>query len=117
MSMQRVMRSFALAAGFATFGCGTMANLDGRELPVQSPPGQALTTPFGGVRRDLIWAKTAESTTKLRYVADLPLSLIGDLVTLPKTVTGTHSDALLQDRDSNVADGLAGTPAKAAVSP
>ena len=86
-------------------------------LPAPSPPGQMLTTPFGGVRRDLLWAKTAESTAKLRYVADLPLSVIGDFVTLPKTVIGTHSDALLQDHDSSVADGLAGTPANTAASP
>ena len=117
MSMQRAMRFFALAAGFATFGCGTMANLDGRELPAQSPPGQVLATPFGGVRRDLIWAKTAESTAKLRYVADLPLSVIGDSRDLAQDRDRTHSDALLQNHDSNAADGLAGTPAQAAVSP
>jgi hypothetical protein len=111
------MRWLALVAGFAAFGCGTMANLDGRRLPGPSPTGQVLTTPFGGVRRDLEWVKTAESTDKLRYIADLPLSLMADLVTLPKTVIGTHSDALLEGLDSSATIVPAGTPAKAAVSP
>jgi hypothetical protein len=90
------MGYLALAAGFASLGCGTMANLDGRQLPPPSPTGQVVSTPFGGVRRDLEWAKSTESPSNLRYVADLPLSLVGDLVTLPKTVIGTHSDTLLQ---------------------
>jgi hypothetical protein len=116
MSM-KWMRRVALAAGLATFGCGTMANLDGRLLPVPGPSGQVVSTPFGGVRRDIVWAKTAESTAKLRYVADLPLSLVGDLVTLPKTVIGAHSDALLQDHDTGVSAAFSGTPATAAANP
>ena len=32
----------------------------------------------------------------LKYAADLPLSFVGDIVTLPKTVTGMQSDSLLQ---------------------
>jgi len=42
------------------------------------------------------WAKSTESPGNLRYVADLPLSLVRDLVTLPKAVIGTHSDTLLE---------------------
>ena len=101
MSMRRMTGYLALAVGFASSGCGTMANLDGRQLPPPSPPGQALTIPFGGVRRDIEWARSTESPANLRYVADLPLSFFGDLVTLPKTVIGTHSDTLLKDYDTD----------------
>ncbi len=99
--MRRMMGYLALATGLAPLGCGTMANLDGRRLPAPSPPGQVVTRPFGGVQRDIEWAKSTESPENLRYVADLPLSFFGDLVTLPKTVIGTHSDTLLDgyDRD------------------
>ncbi len=56
-----------------------------------------MTRPFGGVRRDLEWLKSEKSPDNLKYAADLPLSAIGDLVTLPKTVIGAHSDRLLDD--------------------
>jgi hypothetical protein len=97
MLMQRVMGYFALFAALTSSGCGTMANIEGRRLPPPSPAGQELTRPFGGVRRDIEWAKSVKSPDNLKYVADLPLSLVGDLVTLPKTVIGTHSDHLLED--------------------
>jgi hypothetical protein len=74
-----------------------MANLDGRRLPSLSQSGQELTTPFGGVRRDIEWVQSVNSPGNLMFLADLPLSVIGDLVTLPKTVIGTHSDRLLDD--------------------
>ena len=73
-----------------------MANLEGRRLPPPSPPGQEVSTPFGGIRRDIDWVKSEKSPGNLVYVADLPLSLVGDLVTLPKTVIGSQSDSLLQ---------------------
>jgi uncharacterized protein YceK len=117
MSMPNNMRCLALWAALLASGCGTMANLDGRQLPANSPPGEVLTTPFGGVKRDVAWAKTAESTDKLRYVADLPLSFFGDLVTLPKTVIGTHSDVLLKDYDASATAANAGQQAKAFVGP
>lgn len=81
----------------ATAGCGTMANLDGRPLPTAGFEGRETTTPFGGVRRDIAWMKAGQAPANLKYAADLPLSAIGDLVTLPKTVIGTHSDKLLDD--------------------
>ena len=87
----------------AMAGCGTMANLDGRPLPTQGLSGQETTAPFGGVRRDMVWLKTAPAPVNLKYAADLPLSFIGDLVTLPKTVIGTHSDKLLDDPGSDQA--------------
>ena len=97
MSVQKLMRYLALSTVLTSTGCGTMANIDGRRLPPPSPAGQELTRPFGGVRRDIEWLKSEKSPSNLKYVADLPLSLVGDLVTLPKTVIGTHSDKLLQD--------------------
>jgi hypothetical protein len=103
-----MMGYLALAGGFASLGCGTMANLDGRQLPPPSPPGKVVATPFGGVRRDIEWAKSTESPGNLRYVADLPLSLVGDLVTLPKTVIGTHSDTLLQGYNTDQTAALYG---------
>jgi hypothetical protein len=112
MSMQNDLRRFALAAALVACGCGTMANLDGRKLPANSPPGEVLTTPFGGVKRDVAWAKSTESPDKLRYVADLPLSFFGDLFTLPKTVIGTHSDELLKDYEAGVAEANSGPSAK-----
>ena len=76
-----------------------MANLDGRPLPTQGLSGQETTTPFGGVRRDIVWLKSGQAPGNLKYAADLPLSLVGDLVTLPKAVIGTHSDKLLDEPD------------------
>jgi uncharacterized protein YceK len=108
MSLQNDLRRFALAVALAASGCGTMANLDGRKLPANSPPGEVLTTPFGGIKRDVAWAKSTDSPDKLRYVADLPLSFFGDLITLPKTVIGTHSDVLLEDYEGGVAQANSG---------
>jgi hypothetical protein len=96
MSRQKVLGYLALSWFLTSCGCGTMANIEGRRLPAPSPPGQEVSRPFGGVRRDIEWVKSLDSPGNLAYVADLPLSLIGDLVTLPKTVTGSQSDSLLQ---------------------
>ena len=96
MSIQKVMGYLALSSVLTSCGCGTMANIEGRRLPPPSPPGQEVSRPFGGVRRDIEWVQSVKSPGNLVYVADLPLSLVGDLVTLPKTVIGTQSDCLLQ---------------------
>jgi hypothetical protein len=76
-----------------------MANIDGRRLPALSETGQEVARPFGGVRRDVEWIKAGTAPGNLKYVADLPLSLVGDIVTLPTTVIGTRSDSLLQGTD------------------
>jgi uncharacterized protein YceK len=117
MSMRRMMGYLALAIGCVSSGCGTMANLDGRQLPPPGPPGQALTRPFGGVRRDIEWARSTESPGNWRYVADLPLSFFGDIVTLPKTVIGTHSDSLLEGYDTHDTADLYGGAAARGASP
>jgi hypothetical protein len=96
MLIQRVMGYVALSAVLTSCGCGTMANIEGRRLPSPGPSGQEVSRPFGGVRRDIEWLHSEKSPSNLLYAADLPLSLVGDLVTLPKTVTGMQSDSLLQ---------------------
>ena len=83
-------------------GCGTVANLF-------SPyPGQGGTSPFGGVRQDVsCLKKTAngdsaagkhspsqaeecrQTALMLLCAADLPLSLVGDVVTWPYTAAYT----------------------------
>ena len=103
MAIHRVMVSLALIAVITSSGCGTMANIDGRRLPPPSPSGQEVSRPFGGVRNDIEWLKSGTAPGNLMYVADLPLSLVGDLVTLPKTVIGSQSDSLLRESDSNQA--------------
>jgi len=76
-----------------------MANLEGRPHPWLSQVGQDAPKPFGGVRRDLGWIRTAGVPGNLMFVADLPISLVGDLVTLPKTVTSGRADPLLRTSD------------------
>ena len=101
MLMRKVLGCLALSAVATSCGCGTMANIEGRRLPSPSPAGQEVSRPFGGVRRDIEWAQSDDVPNHLWYAADLPLSLIGDLVTLPKTVIGTQSDTLLQGPGSD----------------
>jgi hypothetical protein len=79
-------------------GCGTVANL------VKSPPEEGGKSPFGGVRRDLWCIKKAangefifrthpksqpdqhpQAAAVLFCAADLPFTLIGDVVTWPYT--------------------------------
>ena len=79
-------------------GCGTVANL------VKSPPEEGGKSPFGGVRQDVSCIKKAANgessfsthpkseseqhpqvALMLLCAADLPLSLIGDVVTWPYT--------------------------------
>ena len=77
-------------------GCGTVANL------VCSPPEEGGKSPFGGVRQDVYCIKNGEFgfgthpksapeqhpqvAPMLLSAADLPFSLIGDVVTWPYTV-------------------------------
>jgi hypothetical protein len=87
-----------LLASLPIAGCGTVANL------VKQRPGEGGVSPFGGVRQDVSCIKKAangepafgthpksESEKCLQVAlmvfcaADLPLSLIGDVVTWPYT--------------------------------
>ena len=51
--------------------------------------------------------------TNLMFVADLPVSLIGDVVTLPKTVTSGRADPLLRTSEPGLALSPLGTDARA----
>lgn len=75
--------AFAIVVGF---GCGTMANMDGREQPLISFPDQVPPKPFGGVGRDLKWIASGN----IFMVPDIPFSLVGDVVTLPKVLKRWH---------------------------
>ena len=88
-------------------GCGTMVNLDGREWPYSFELGQKgpmMPQPFGGVARDLKWMtfplwdeQCANEEPGKRFIhcagtsvfwgLDVPLSFVGDVVTLPKTIS------------------------------
>jgi hypothetical protein len=87
----------ALLAISTSPGCGTMANLEGRPHPWPGQAGQDPPTAFGGVRKEVGWIKTTGFPGSLMFVADLPASLVGDLVTLPKTVTSGRADPLLRN--------------------
>jgi hypothetical protein len=75
--------------------------------------GQDAPRPFGGVRKDIGWIKTTGIPGNLMFVADLPVSLIGDVVTLPKTVTSGRADPLLRTSEPGLALSPLGTDARA----
>lgn len=87
-----------LISSLSSVGCGTVANL------ARQKPGEGGVSPFGGVRQDMACIKQAangelgfrthpksesEQYPQLAIMlfcgADLPLSLIGDVVTWPYT--------------------------------
>ena len=98
----RVIRVALLLASLPIAGCGTVANL------ARTRVEEGGTSPFGGVRQDVACLQKSASgevgfganpnsgaahypqtALTLFCVADLPLSLIGDLVTWPYTVVYT----------------------------
>ena len=95
------MVDFIVALPFlAGSGCGTMANLDGRQLALISMPGVVEPQPFGGVARDAQWVVNAATGVPEHpvgsilcstvFVLDMPFSLVGDIVTLPKVFTAAR---------------------------
>ncbi len=69
-------------------GCGTLANMNGREHvvllgdPAWAP--ERPTMPFGGVANDVAMIKKMEYPIgRLFWAADMPFSLVGDIVTAP----------------------------------
>lgn len=91
-----------LLASLPIAGCGTFAN-----LARKGPEGGK--SPFGGVRQDVCCLKKAENgelnskiasraaseqhpqvTRMLFYAADVPFSVIGDVVTWPYTATYSY---------------------------
>lgn len=91
--MRRVLASFTLVAMLlsTSSGCGTVANLKGEEPWLLGPAPQRQMTPFGGVDNDLRWMARGiepdviEPGPIVAGAIDLPLSLAGDLLTLPWT--------------------------------
>jgi uncharacterized protein YceK len=95
----RAIRTALLLSTLPAAGCGTVANL------VRPGPAEGGKAPFGGVRQDLWCIRTAGSgdfgvrahakseperypqvALMLLCAADLPLSLVGDVVTWPYAV-------------------------------
>jgi uncharacterized protein YceK len=77
----------------ASSGCGTLLNVEGRDaLIVDSRPLDEMRKherppyPFGGVANDMAWLNGAEEPIGvIGCVVDLPLSITGDIITLPWT--------------------------------
>lgn len=93
------MRSLSLLAAvviLACAGCGTMANLSGRQFALISRPGEVPVQPFGGVSRDVAWMKNAtrlgDPVATAFFVADVPFSFVGDVVTLPQTIATSRRE-------------------------
>jgi hypothetical protein len=82
---------------FGTVGCGTMANLDGSEYALLHIPHQEAPKPFGGVARDVRWIRSG--SLGIFCVADVPFSLVGDVVTLPKVLWTMHEGYEVYDFD------------------
>jgi hypothetical protein len=74
--------AFAIVVGF---GCGTMENLGGRGASLIGLIDQARPRPFGGVARDVKWIISGN----VFFIADIPFSLAGDVLTLPKVLRKT----------------------------
>jgi uncharacterized protein YceK len=98
-SMRRTGATFLLIALTlaASSGCGTMLNMDGKErldfggsdLAVNAPyvpKYRRPIFPFGGISNDIAWIKTANQPSDVIFsLIDMPLSFVGDIVTLPWT--------------------------------
>jgi uncharacterized protein YceK len=99
----RTIRVALLLASLPVAGCGTVANLANQK------PGAGGVAPFGGVRQDVACLQKAangevcfrghpksdsgqypQRALMLFCAVDLPLSLIGDLVTWPYAVSYTY---------------------------
>jgi uncharacterized protein YceK len=115
----RVMCGALLLAALPAAGCGTVANLAHTKV---EEGGRA---PFGGVKRDLavLHAEPGGPGEALRYphhvatalcAADLPLSLVGDVVTWPYAKVYTAVNAPVAASPVVIADAGAGrSPAPA----
>lgn len=73
------LTALALLTASLAVGCGTFANMQGRDGPGVDGCCMGPPKPFGGVSRDVRWTNEGYGV----FLADVPLSLVGDLVTLP----------------------------------
>lgn len=110
-------------AALLSAGCGTISNLNPTDQPFSGPQqddAPRKTRVFGGVRSDwtglttLDWNDNnamASSIILPLYVADLPLSLVGDTMTLPYTalraLCNKHAGAKDRMETSNQPDSIA----------
>ncbi len=99
--------ALATILAVAASGCGTMSNLAGQEPWLMGPPPQRETVAFGGVQNDVRWMERGLPPNEVGPLCvaaaalDMPLSLAGDIVTLPYTVPYTLVHSRLQ-LDENV---------------
>jgi hypothetical protein len=92
----------ALVLIVAATGCGTMRNLEGRQHYGGQQREWAPPQPFGGVGNDARWlGETVADVDEVLDVpgavvtcafilVDMPLSLVGDVITLPRTLSGNN---------------------------
>jgi uncharacterized protein YceK len=91
--MRRALVRFTLLALLFCInsGCGTLFNVTGQEPWLMGPPPQRPIAVFGGIDNDLRWMARGirpdgcESGPIVVAAIDMPLSLAGDVVTLPWT--------------------------------
>ena len=86
MRAVRIRGLFLATSLIPISGCGTMANLQGKSRPMLSQVHVENPRPFGGVGRDIRWISSIEHPANLLFVADLPLSFVSDIITLPRTL-------------------------------
>jgi len=103
--MRRAAYLLTLILAGAASGCGTFFNLAGSEVQlIGSPPRE--TAPFGGVDNDVRWMARGVPPNEWKpvgiavAVADMPLSLGADIVTLPWTVPYWILNRLVHEHDS-----------------
>jgi len=89
---QTVLVVLAFMLTTAASGCGTMFNLAGEEPWMIGLPRERQTAPFGGIDNDVRWLSRGAPPNEWRPwciaagAADMPLSLVGDILTLPYTI-------------------------------
>lgn len=81
---RKIATAAFLVAVAASPGCGTMANMKGQSVGLLGH--REPTKPFGGVQRELRWFSSTPAPFNLVWAADLPLSVVGDFVTLPRAM-------------------------------
>ena len=84
----RLLTPFIAAFLLVPSGCGTIANMNGETVLSVGGPFPQPTTPFGGVARDLKLAVEPEMMVvglpfTFFLLLDAPVSLAGDIITLP----------------------------------
>lgn len=101
---------FSILLALALPGCGTLANLNGKEYPLLSPPAEYEPRIYGGVRNDLRWLGDFATLGdvpeffpgSLIFAADLPLSAAADTITLPLIFRQRRNRSFVPIHDSSV---------------